>query len=90
MREHDEKASAYRTVERHTGLQAWRVFAEPINEDKAIMRKHLLPLVNNPIAGKALNEVEDRLRDWNTNCILIVMYVFNSGGSIATKALRRV
>ena len=85
VRENDDKASAFRNVERHNGLEAWRVLAEPINEDKAIMRKHLLPLVNNPKAAKSLNEVEDRLRDWSTNCRLLV----ENGGQMPDDYTRR-
>ena len=32
------KASAYRKVERHNGLEAWRIMAEPISEDKSLAR----------------------------------------------------
>ena len=44
-------ASAKRTfanVPRHNGFEAWRRVVEPVNEDKALIRKDLLPLVTNP------------------------------------------
>ena len=31
-------ASAFANVPRHNGLEAWRILANPINEDKAILQ----------------------------------------------------
>ena len=43
LRDNNEKASAYRNVPRHNGLEALRRIAKPINDDKAAMRRELLP-----------------------------------------------
>ena len=71
IRDDPDKASTYRNVERHNGLEAWRTMAEPVNQDKTLMRKELLTLVNNPVAAKTIDEYEGRLRDWNTNLRLM-------------------
>ena len=45
----DSKVQAtFDNVPRHNGLEAWRQLAEPINEDKQLVVKDLLPLVTNP------------------------------------------
>ena len=48
VKDHNEKASVFRNVPRHNGLEAWRRITEPINDDKAAMRRELLPKINNP------------------------------------------
>ena len=63
VKDNSEKASVYRNVPRHNGLEAWRRLAEPINEDKSLMQKDLLPLVNNPKGASDIDDLESKLED---------------------------
>ena len=60
--------------------------AEPINEDKSLMRKDLLPLVNNPKCASNVEDVEAKLEDWNTNIRLMV----ENGGEMPSDETRRM
>ena len=71
IKEDPENTSAFSSVERHNGLEAWRVMAEPIKKDKTLMRKELLTLVDNPAAAKTIDDLDARLRDWSTNLRLM-------------------
>ena len=86
VKENNDKASVYRNVPRHNGLEAWRRLAEPINADKSMMRKDLLPLVNNPKCATNMEDVEAKLEDWNTNCRLMV----ENGGEMPSDETRRM
>ena len=55
---------------RHNGLEAWRMVAEPINEDKAVLRKQLLSIVTNPRPAGSLDKIETAISEWDTNCRL--------------------
>ena len=68
VKEHAEKASVYRNVPRHNGFEAWRRIAEPINDDKSAMRRELLPRVTNPKSAKSIDDLEQCLEDWMTDC----------------------
>jgi hypothetical protein len=64
----DSKIEAtFANVPRHNGLEGWRQLAEPINEDKELVVKDLLPLVTNPKGASQMDGVDDAVRDWNTN-----------------------
>ena len=41
--------------------------AEPINDDKTLIRKDLLPLITNPRAATTLDGITTALEDWDTN-----------------------
>ena len=60
-------ADAFANVPRHNGLEAWRQLAEPINEDKELLQKDLLPLVTNPRPASSMDKVEDAVLEWDTN-----------------------
>ena len=49
------------------------------------MRKDLLLQVSNPKVAKTIDESDDRIRDWDTNCRLMV----GNGGSMPDDATRR-
>ena len=57
----------FANVPRHNGLEAWRRVAEPINDDKTLIRKDLLPLITNPRAATTLDGITTALEDWDTN-----------------------
>ena len=59
--------SMFANVPRHNGLEAWRQLAEPINEDKELLQKDLLPRVTNPKAAATMDKVSDAIRDWDTD-----------------------
>ena len=86
VKENAEKASAFRNVPRHNGFEAWRRIAEPINDDKSAMRRELLPKVNNPRAAKSIDELEQCLEEWSTNCRLML----ENGGKMPDDESRRV
>ena len=86
IKENAEKASIFRNVARHNGLEAWRRIAEPINDDKSLMRKDLLPLVNNPRGATTIEDLEAKLEVWNTNCRLML----ENGGALPDDESRRV
>ena len=52
---------------RHNGLEAWRCVAEPINEDKVLILKELLPAVPNPRPAKSIEDLPSALESWDTN-----------------------
>ena len=60
-------ADAFANVAKHNGLEAWRQLAEPVNEDKKLLQKDLLPLVSNPRGAQSMDKVEDAVREWDTN-----------------------
>ena len=60
-------ASTFANVDRHNGLEACRQLAEPINEDKELVHKDMLPLVTNPTAAANMEGVEEAVRNWDTN-----------------------
>ena len=43
MNDHADTKRLFANVPRHNGFEAWRRIAEPINDDKALVRKDLLP-----------------------------------------------
>ena len=85
IKENPNKASAYRNVERHNGLEAWRVMSEPINEEKSLARKDLLPLINNPKGAATIDDLEPKLLEWNTN----IRKMIENGGNAPDDATRR-
>ena len=65
---HDaDKATMFANVERHNGLEVWRRLAEPINEDKAMVRRDLLLAVTNPKGAATMEKVETAVEEWDTN-----------------------
>ena len=86
VKDNNDKAAAFRNVPRHNGLEAWRRITEPINDDKAAMRRELLPKINNPKGAKAYNEIEQRLEEWNTDCRLMI----ENGGKAPDDEARRL
>jgi hypothetical protein len=59
--------AVFANVPRHNGLEAWRRIAEPINEDKILILKDLLPAVTNPRPATSLDELSVALEAWDTN-----------------------
>ena len=86
VKENSDKASVFRNVPRHNGLEAWRRIAEPINEDKCTRRKELLPLVTNPRSAGSLDDFEGKLVEWETNCRLMV----ENGGESQSDETKRL
>ena len=57
-------ASVKRTfanVPTHNGFEAWRRVVEPVIEDKALIRKDLLPLVTNPKPASSMDDLSAAL-----------------------------
>ena len=69
----------FANVTRHNGFEAWRRLAEPINNDKALLRKELLAGVTNPWHASNVDDVEKALREWDTNKRLLI----EAGGSLS-------
>ena len=79
-------ASNFANVPRHNGLEAWRQLAEPINEDKELLQKDLLPRVTNPKAAATMDKVSDAVRDWDTDLRLFK----KAGGVEPTDHAKRI
>ena len=63
-------ASAKRTfanVPRHNGFEAFRRIAEPVNEDKALVRKDLLSSVVHPKSATSMDNLQAALEVWDTS-----------------------
>ena len=63
-------ASAKRTfanVPRHNGFEAFRRIAEPVNEDKVLVRKDLLSAVVHPKSATSMDNLQAALEVWDTN-----------------------
>ena len=58
---------AFANVPRHNGFEAWRRVAEPVNKDKAFLRKDLLRPVTNPKAASSMDDLTVALETWQTN-----------------------
>ena len=52
---------AFANVARHNGFEVWRRVVEPVNEDKALLRKDLLPLVTSPKAASSMDDLTTAL-----------------------------
>ena len=61
--------SKFARVPRHIGLEVWRLLAEPINEDKALVQKDLLPLVTNSKPAAIIDMIEVGRVDWDTHAL---------------------
>ena len=59
-------SSIFANVPRHNGLEAWRRITEPINEDKLLIVKQLLPKITNPRPAKDIDDVQAAMIDWET------------------------
>ena len=79
-------AGNFANVPRHNGLEAWRRIAEPINDDKALIRKSLLAIVTNPKSAGSLERVEQALADWDTNTRLFL----EADGPVQDEQSRRI
>ena len=79
-------STSFANVTRHHGLEAWRKLAEPVNEDKLLLRKDLLPKVNAPRAAATPTDIEQAIEDWDTT---IRLYK-KAGGAEPTDADRRL
>ena len=66
------QAGMVANVERHNGLEAWRRIAEPINEDKAHVRRNFLATVTIPKCATSMGNIEAAVEVWNTNIRLFV------------------
>ena len=62
-----DKATMFANVERHNGLEVWRRMAQPINEDKALVRRDLLSAVTNPKGASSMDKMETAVEGWDTN-----------------------
>jgi hypothetical protein len=84
----DETAigNTFANCPRHSGLEAWRLIAEPINDDKLIIQKELLGIVMHPKPATNLDKVEDAMTDWDTNLRLFM----KAGGKIPDDSTRRL
>ena len=69
--------SVFANVPRHNGLEAWRRIAEPINEDKILILKDLLPAVTNPRPATSLDDLSTALEAWDTN-----LRLFSAAGGV--------
>ena len=58
--------------QRHNGIDAWRRLAEPINDDKAMVRRDLLAAVTNPKGAASMDKHESAVEEWDTNIKLFV------------------
>ena len=56
---------------RHNGFEACRRIVEPLNEDKALVRKDLLPLATNPKPATSMDDLTAGLEAWDTNTCLV-------------------
>ena len=63
VKEHADTKRLFANVPRHNGVEAWRRIAEPINDDKALARKDLLPKVTNPRKATSLDDLPKALED---------------------------
>ena len=62
-----DKATMFANVQRHNGIEAWRRLAEPINEDKAMVRRDLLAAVTNPKGASNIEKIEHLLTNMGKN-----------------------
>ena len=53
----------FSNVQRHNGLEAWRRIAEPINDDKELVRTDLLPFVTDPKPASYMDRVEAAIEE---------------------------
>ena len=67
-----DKATMFANVHRHNGIEAWRRLAEPINEDKSMLRRELLAAVTNPKGASNIEKIEHVIEEWDTNIRLFV------------------
>ena len=79
-------AGMFGNVPRHNGLEAWRRLAEPINEDKILVRKDLLPIVTNPRPAGSMDKIEEAIQIWDTNLRLFKA----AGGEVPTDETKRI
>ena len=59
--------STFANVPRHNGFEAYRRIAEPVNEDKALVRKNLLSAVVHPKSATSMDNLQAALEVWDTN-----------------------
>ena len=78
--------STFANCPRHNGLEAWRLLAEPINDDKIMVQKELLGSVMHPKPAANMDKVDEAITDWNTNIRLFE----KAGGQTVTDAARRL
>ena len=57
----------FANVPQHNGLEVWRRIAEPINDDKALVRKDFLPKVTNLRKATGLDDLPKALEEWESN-----------------------
>ena len=57
----------FANVPRHNGFEAFRRIAEPVNEDKALVRKDLLSAVVHPKPATSMDNLQAALEVWDTN-----------------------
>ncbi len=69
--------SVFANVPRHNGLEVWRRIAEPINADKILILKDLLPAVTNPRPAASLDDLTVALEAWDTN-----LRLFSAAGGV--------
>ena len=67
-----DKATMFANVPRRNGIEAWRRLAEPINEDKAMVRRDLLASVTNPKGASSIDKIEPAIEEWDTTIRLFV------------------
>ena len=82
----DDARRIFANVTRHNGFEAWRRLAEPINDDKVLLRKELLPRVTSPRRASKVDDVEKALREWGTTKRLFT----EAGGSLPADDLEHV
>ena len=81
----DDARRTFANVSRHNAFEAWRL-AEPINDDKALLRKELLPWVAISRHASNVDDVKKALREWDTSKRLFT----DAGGSIPVDDLERL
>ena len=86
VKEHSEEKRRFANVPRHNGFEAWRRIAEPINEDKLLLRKELLPRVTNPRHATSIDDLPKAMEEWETNKRLFV----ESNGTLPSEDSERL
>ena len=67
VKDHGVAKRNFQNATRQNGVEAWLRPVEPRNEDKALVRKDLLPKVINPRHATNVDDLNTALSEWDTN-----------------------
>ena len=67
VKDHADTKRLFANVPRHNGFEAWQRIAKPINDDKALVRKDLLPVATSPRKATGLDDLPKALKVWETD-----------------------